>query len=241
LRSLSVIVPAFNEERRLPETLTKLAAYLEHLRLRSAEILVVDDGSTDGTVEVVNRFSKRDSRFCLLRNPGNRGKGYAVRHGMLKAQYEWRLMTDADLSTPIEEVTNLYQNAIRQDASVAIGSRALNRKLIEQHQPLFREFGGRFFNLAMRAITGLPFTDTQCGFKLYRADTAQEIFSRQILDGFSFDVEDVFIAHKLGCRIVEVPVVWANSEGTKVTVRATVRAFADLLRIRAYGWQGRYR
>jgi dolichyl-phosphate beta-glucosyltransferase len=240
LHSLSVIIPAFNEERRLPDTLEQLHAYLETLRLEKLEILVVDDGSTDATAEVVRRRSVIDSRYKLLQNPGNRGKGYAVRHGMLAASAEWRLLTDADLSTPIYELGKLYGAAVNSDALVAIGSRALDRSLITRHQPVFREFGGRFFNYLMRRITGLPFIDTQCGFKLYRADAAKSIFSRQMLDGFSFDVEDMFIARKLGIRVVEVPVKWANAEGTKVSLRSTVRAFTDLIRILRYDKQSRY-
>jgi dolichyl-phosphate beta-glucosyltransferase len=240
LRSLSVIIPAFNEERRLPETLSKLEDFFEDLHLEFLEILVVDDGSTDGTTEVVRGMRSTNSHLRLLQNPCNRGKGYAVRHGMLKATGEWRLMTDADLSTPIGELSKLYQCALRNAAAVSIGSRAIDRRLVSVHQSLFREFGGRFFNLLMRVVTGLPFLDTQCGFKLYRADAASTVFSRQILDGFSFDVEDVFIAHRLGLKVIEVPVLWANVEGTKVSLRSTLRAFLDLFRIRFFSAEGKY-
>jgi glycosyltransferase involved in cell wall biosynthesis len=159
---------------------------------------------------------------------------------MLHAKGDWRLMTDADLSTPIEEFNTLYQAAQTHNAEVVIGSRALNRSLVSKRQSRLRDLGGRFFNLLMRLLTGLPFADTQCGFKLYRADTAQAVFSRQILDGFSFDVEALFIARKMGRKIVEVPVRWANVEGTKVTMAATVRAILDLWRIRKFAWTGRY-
>lgn len=240
MRSLSVIIPAFNEEYRLPDTLDKLHAYFATLPLEKLEILVIDDGSVDGTAEVVRQRSLIDARVKLLQNPGNRGKGYAVRHGMLAASAEWRLLTDADLSTPINELGKLYRAATDSDAAVAIGSRALDRSLIARHQSVFRESGGRLFNFVMRLLTGLPFVDTQCGFKLYRADAAGAIFSRQVLDGFSFDVEDMFIARKLGLRVVEVPVAWANAEGTKVSLRSTVRAFTDLVRIRRYDKRSRY-
>jgi glycosyltransferase involved in cell wall biosynthesis len=240
LRSLSVIIPAFNEEKRLPDTLEKLTDFFETLSLETLEIIIVDDGSTDGTGDTVRRRAATDPRFRLLRNPGNCGKGYAVRHGMLEAKGDWRLLTDADLSTPITELRSLYRAAVDQGAEVAIGSRALDRSLIARHQPFFREFGGRFFNIIMRRITGLAFADTQCGFKLYRADAAEAIFSRQILNGFSFDVEDMFIARRLGIQVVEVPVAWANAEGTKVNLRSTLRAFTDLLRIRSYARAGRY-
>lgn len=233
-------MPAFNEERRLPHTLANVASFLDGLQHAFVEVIVVDDGSTDGTASLVRKLAECDARFRLLSNPGNRGKGYAVRHGMLQAKGDWRLMTDADLSTPIEELNKLYQAAQSDGADVVIGSRALNRALVSKRQALLRDLGGRFFNLLMRLLTGLPFADTQCGFKLYRAAAAQTVFSKQILDGFSFDVEALFIARRLGCKIVEMPVRWANVEGTKVTMMATVRAFLDLWRIRRFAWIGRY-
>jgi len=192
----------------------------------------VDDGSRDATAGVVDKYSKPPSPIRLLRNPGNRGKGYAVRHGMLDAEGEWILYTDADLSSPIEELQKLSSAAAAQNAVIAIGSRAVDRSLVAVHQSAFREYSGRFFNLVMRTVTGLPFHDTQCGFKLYRADAAKEVFSRQEQDGFSFDVEDLVIAKKLGLRAVEVPVRWSNVEGTKVTMAQGIRSFTDLLQIR---------
>lgn len=159
---------------------------------------------------------------------------------MREAKGDWRLMTDADLSTPIEELNKLYLAAQDQNAAVVIGSRALNRALVSKRQGMLRDFGGRFFNLMMRLLTGLPFADTQCGFKLYRADAAAAVFSRQILDGFSFDVEALFIARKMGYKTIEIPVRWANVEGTRVTIAATIRAFTDLWRIRRFAWIGRY-
>src|SRR5260370_29416981 len=134
------------------------------------ELIVVDDGSRDATASVVEKLQEIHASVRLLRNPGNRGKGYAIRHGMLEAGGEWILYTDADLSTPIEEFAKLFAAASEQDAGIAIGSRAIDRSLVEVHQPLLREYSGRFFNLVMRIVTGLPFRDTQCGFKLYRAD-----------------------------------------------------------------------
>jgi glycosyltransferase involved in cell wall biosynthesis len=234
LRSLSVVIPAFNEETRLPDTLQNLVSFFEKLPVDRLEIVVVDDGSTDSTADVVRRHAELDPRFRLLQNPGNRGKGYAVRHGMLEAKGEWRLLTDADLSTPIAELCKLHRAANTSGAAVAIGSRAIDRSLIARHQSSFRELGGRFFNFVMRIITGLPFADTQCGFKLYRADAAEAIFSRQRLNGFSFDVEDMFIARRLGIKVAEVPVAWSNAEGTKVSFRSTLRAFTDLVRIQLH-------
>jgi dolichyl-phosphate beta-glucosyltransferase len=168
----------------------------------------------------------------VLRNPGNRGKGYAVRHGMLEARGDWILYSDADLSTPIEDADKLYQAAIESSAAIAIGSRAIDRSLVSVHQSGFREWGGRAFNVVMRLITGLRFHDTQCGFKLYRRDAARAVFSRQKLDGFSFDVEDLYLARKAGLKAIEVPVRWANVEGTKVSMGQAVKSFTDLVKIR---------
>ena len=241
LPALSIVVPAYNESTRLPETLGRLASFLDRSSPgQHAEVLVVDDGSLDGTAALVENLNRTDARFRVLRNPGNRGKGYAVRHGMLEAAGDWLLMTDADLSTPIEELERLWKIAREQNAAVVIGSRAIDRKLVAKHQSWFRETGGRFFNAVMRVVTGLPFADTQCGFKLYRADAARAVFSRQVLDGFSFDVEDLYLAQRMGFKTLEVPVVWANAEGTKVTAAATMRAFTDLVRIRWFGWKGVY-
>jgi glycosyltransferase involved in cell wall biosynthesis len=241
LPALSIVVPAYNERARLPETLGRLASFLDHSSQGlQAEVLVVDDGSFDGTAGLVEDWNRTDPRFHLVSNPGNRGKGYAVRHGMLKATGDWRLMTDADLSTPIEELDRLWKAACVENAAVVIGSRAINRKLVAKHQAWFRETGGRFFNWVMRVITGLPFADTQCGFKLYRADAAEAIFSRQALDGFSFDVEDLYLAQRMRLKVLDLPVSWANAEGTKVTAAATVRAFTDLVRIRWFDRKGVY-
>ncbi len=205
------------------------------------ELIVVDDGSRDATAAVVEQYTRAHPRVRLLRNPGNRGKGYAVRHGMLEAKGDWILYTDADLSSPIEEVDKLFAAAREKNAAVAIGSRALQRQLVSVHQAPARELSGRVFNLVMRMVTGLPFADTQCGFKLYRADDARTIFQRQILDGFSFDVEDLVIAKELDIPTVEVPVRWANVEGTKVSLAAGVKSFGDLWKIRGNRIAGRYR
>jgi glycosyltransferase involved in cell wall biosynthesis len=177
----------------------------------------------------------------LLSNPGNRGKGYAVRNGMLAAKGDWILSTDADLSAPIEELDKLIAAARRENAVVAIGSRALNRKLVKVHQPIMRELSGRAFNLVMRLVTGLPFRDTQCGFKLFHQDAAKNIFSRQKEEGFSFDVEDLVIARVLGLRAIEVPVEWSNVEGTKVSLTQGMKSFTDLVRIRGRAVRGEYK
>lgn len=240
MHSLSIVVPAYNEAARLPATLERLVAWLHSRRFQFAEVLVVDDGSRDSTAAFVEEFSRKYPCVRLLRNPGNRGKGYAVRNGMLKAAGDWILFTDADLSTPIEEVDALFERLQAVSAVAAIGSRALDRSLVEVRQSSFREASGQFFNLVMRAVTGLPFHDTQCGFKLYHSSAARQIFPRQRLDGFSFDVEDLYIARRRRLAVVEVPVHWRNVEGTKVGALSGLRSFADLLRIRANAARGLY-
>ena len=233
------MVPAYNEAARLPITLPKLARFCEDHG--SVEVLIVDDGSADSTAAVIRDFSAGHPFARLLQNPGNRGKGYSVRHGMQEAQGDWILSTDADLSSPLEEVDKLVAAAEREQAAGAIGSRALDRSLVGVHQAAFREWSGRLFNVIMRAVTGLPFRDTQCGFKLFRQDAAAVIFPRQRLDGFGFDVEDLLIAHIHGFKIVEVPVRWDNVEGTKVSALTGGRAFWDLAIVRWNQLCGRYR
>jgi dolichyl-phosphate beta-glucosyltransferase len=241
-RSISIIIPAYNEEKRLPQTLEQISSYLDRTEWTFTEIIVVDDGSSDGTAAVAERFAKQRSDTRVLRNPGNRGKGYSVRHGMLEAKGEWALFSDADLSAPIEELDKLWAAISKEPAEVAIGSRALNRKLIGVHQSAFREYGGRAFNLILRVVTGLPFWDTQCGFKLFRGDAAREIFRRQLAEGFGFDAEVLFIARHLGYRVLEIPVRWNHVEGTKMRLFSdTLRMVTDLVTIRGNQLRGRYR
>jgi dolichyl-phosphate beta-glucosyltransferase len=239
--SLSIVIPAYNEERRLPPTLDAVRAWLDRSEYKDAEILVVDDGSRDRTAAAVESAARQDPRVRLLQNPGNRGKGFSVRHGMLEARGGWVLFSDADLSAPIEELDKLMKAAREKQAQVAIGSRALDRSLVGVHQSPWREFAGRIFNLAMRTLTGLRFSDTQCGFKLYRRDAAQKVFARQRLAGFGFDAEDLFIARLHGLRMVEVPVRWNNVEGTTVGLLGGARPFLDLLLIRWNQLRGRYK
>ena len=243
MESLSVVIPAYNEERRLPASLDRIFAYASRSPVPILEVLVVDDGSSDGTAALVESgvaSGKYPPILRLVKYAGNRGKGYAVREGMNQAKGDWILSTDADLSSPIEEVEKLLAAARANQAAVLFGSRAVDRSLVRTRQPFFREYSGRAFNLAMRAATGLPFLDTQCGFKLFRADAAREIFPRQMEDGFSFDVEDLVIARARGLKMVEVPVVWADVEGTKVSLVNGLRSFAHLLRIRWHAVSGRY-
>ncbi|MBL8173255.1 MAG: glycosyltransferase family 2 protein [Bryobacterales bacterium] len=241
MTSLSIVIPAYNEENRLPLSLDTILSFTGLRQWEFLEILVVDDGSKDSTAALVEKYAARSPLVRLLRNPGNRGKGYAVRHGMLAAKGEWRLITDSDLSAPIEELDKLLGAAATANASIAIGSRAIDRSLVSVHQPAGREISGRFFNFVMRACTGLPFRDTQCGFKLFHRNAAEIIFPRQQLDGFGFDVEDLFIAKCHRLKAVEVPVRWANVEGTRVSLLSGVKAFSDLLLIRGNQLKGLYR
>jgi glycosyltransferase involved in cell wall biosynthesis len=235
-RSISIIIPAYNEEKRLPATLDIVNRYLKATGWEFAEVVVVNDGSRDRTADAARGTGAR-----VLENPRNRGKGYSVRHGVLEAKGEWLLVSDADLSAPIGELEKLWHAVAGEPSEGAIGSRALDRSLIGVHQPAFRENVGRVFNLLMRVATGLPFHDTQCGFKLFEAKAAREIFRRQLLDGFGFDVEVLFIASRLGYRMLEVPVRWNNVEGTTVSMWRGIAAFADPLRVRWNGLTGKYR
>lgn len=238
--SISIVIPAYNEETRLPATLEAVLAYLGTKDFSPVEVLVVDDGSQDGTAALVERWQREHEPIRLLKNPGNRGKGYTVRHGILEARGDWILYTDADLSAPIGALDKLFAAVERESAQIAIGSRALDRSLVGVHQSAFRELSGRAFNLVMRVVTGLPFRDTQCGFKLFQSAAARAIFSRQQLDGFSFDVEDLVIAKVLGLKAIEVPVVWNNVEGTKVSALSGAASFGALLGIRWRALMGLY-
>jgi len=236
------VIPAYNEEQRLPATIEAVSAYLRKGPWRQFEILVVDDGSRDQTAALTERLQPSLPEVRLIRNPGNRGKGYSVKHGMLEAKYEWILFTDADLSAPIDELEVLRAAADRDKAAIVIGSRALDRSKIGVHQSLFRETAGRFFNLLMQVLVGLPFWDTQCGFKLFRADAAKAVFCRLRLERFGFDVEALFLAKLYGYKTVEVPVRWNHVEGTKVSLfRDSAGMFLDLLRVRWNQMLGLYR
>ncbi len=240
-RSISIIIPAYNEQKRLPDTLSRVTDYLESTAWEFHEILVVDDGSKDDTFAVAENFAKTHCHVRVLRNPGNRGKGFSVRHGMLEAHGEWRLFSDADLSTPIEELQKLWCVIGREHYDIAIGSRALDRSLIGVRQPGFRETFGRIFNGVMRVATGLTLSDTQCGFKLFRGDVAEEIFAAQTLERFGFDAEVLFIASRRGYRIAEVPVRWNHVEGSKVSLMTGLHAFAEVAQIRVNSLFGKYR
>lgn len=236
---LSIVIPSYNEEKRLPATLNRLAQYLPTLGLRT-EVLIVDDGSRDHTAEVAYSFRRTISGLRLLSNEKNRGKGYSVRHGMLEAEGDIVLFTDADLSAPIEESDKLIA-ALKEGYDVAIGSRALNRALISTHESPFREFAGIIFNKIVRAMLRLPFVDTQCGFKAFRRERCQIIFEQQRIEGFGFDPELLYLARHHGLRAIEIPVRWGHSPATKVSMlRDSMKMFVDIFVIRWNALSGRY-
>jgi glycosyltransferase involved in cell wall biosynthesis len=238
---LSIIIPAYNEEKRLPRTLGQIRDYFARKPVPGAvEIIVVDDGSTDRTRMVVEEWKAEMGCLRLVENGHNRGKGYSVRHGMLEARGRVALFSDADLSSPIEESQKLLA-AIAAGNEVAIGSRALDRSLILIHQSPWREMAGILFNGFVRLFTGLPFEDTQCGFKAFVREPSRPVFEQQRIEGFGFDPEILFLAKRHGLRVVEVPVRWAHDPATKVHVlRDSVRMFGDLANIRWNWLAGRY-
>ncbi|MEQ1353260.1 MAG: dolichyl-phosphate beta-glucosyltransferase [Candidatus Acidiferrum sp.] len=236
---LSIVIPAYNEELRLPATLERLAEYLPTLGLQT-EVLIVDDGSRDRTAAVAETFTGKISRLRVLSNGTNRGKGYSVRHGMLEATGELVLFTDADLSAPIEESDKLI-GALKNRYDVAIGSRALNRSLISTHESPFREFAGIIFNKIVRVVLWLPFVDTQCGFKAFRRERCRIIFELQRIEGFGFDPELLYLARHYGLRAIEIPVRWGHSPDTKVSMlRDSFKMFIDIFVIRWNALSGKY-
>jgi glycosyltransferase involved in cell wall biosynthesis len=235
---LSIIIPSFNEELRLPVTLADISAYIRASQ-RETEVIIVDDGSTDRTADIANSFRGEIQRLRVLKNGQNRGKGYSVRHGMREAYGRIVLFTDADLSAPIYEADKLI--AALADHDVAIGSRALNRSLISVHQSAFREYAGMIFNFIVRTILRLPFVDTQCGFKAFRSEPCRIIFEQQRIERFGFDPELLYLARHHGLRSAEIPVRWAHSPATKVSMfRDSLQMFADVFIIRWNSLMGRY-
>ena len=237
---LSIIIPAFNEQRRLPNTLESIGTYLKTHSLR-AEILVVDDGSSDDTARVAAGYQDTHPNLRVISNGRNRGKGFSVRHGMLEARGEIALFTDADLSTPIEEADKLLAAIRDQGHDGAVGSRALDRSLIAIHQAAIREQAGILFNFFVRWIMGIDYSDTQCGFKAFRMDRSRIIFEQQRMEGFGFDPELLFLAKRHQLRVAEVPVRWSHDAATKVNVVTDgIRMLLDLLVIREYALRGFY-
>jgi glycosyltransferase involved in cell wall biosynthesis len=231
---LSVVVPAYNEARRLPATLRTLRAYLDAAEAGGYEVIVVDDGSTDRTAEVALEAAAAWPALRVLRLPENRGKGWAVRAGMLAAGGDLRLLTDADLSTPIEELSKL-RALIGGATQVAIGSRAVPEARIEAHQPRHRELMGRGYNRLLRLVALPGLHDTQCGFKLFTAEAAVACFGRLRTPGFGFDAEVLLRARRLGWTVAEVGVVWRHAENSRVSpLRDSMATFADLVRLRLH-------
>jgi dolichyl-phosphate beta-glucosyltransferase len=237
-RELSIIIPAYNEELRLPRTLEQIAAYANRCH-REVEVLVVDDGSTDRTAAVAEAFRGKLAALRVVPNGVNRGKGFSVRHGVEQAHGRIVLFTDADLSAPIEEADKLI--GALEHFDLAIGSRAVNRCLITVHQSPLREFAGILFNKIVRVILRLPFVDTQCGFKAFLRERCRIIFEQQTIERFGFDPELLYLARHHGLRAVEIPVRWGHSPATKVSMfRDSVQMFLDVFKIRWNALVGRY-
>jgi glycosyltransferase involved in cell wall biosynthesis len=237
---LSIVIPAFNEEQRLPRALDDIVAYLCGHPLR-AEIVVVDDGSADATARLVARYREKYPCVRLVSNGRNRGKGFSVRHGVLESRGDIVLFTDADLSTPISEADKLLVELLENGYDMAIGSRAMNRQLIEVHQSAFREQAGILFNHLARRIAGIEFSDTQCGFKAFRRERSKIVFQQQRIESFGFDPEILFLAKRHGLRVAEIPVRWSHDPATKVNVvRDGIGMFLELLVIRWNALRGLY-
>ena len=236
---LSVVVPAYNEARRLPGTLARVIEYASRLD-ESVEIIVVDDGSTDGTGDVAASVEQASGLVTVVRSDRNRGKGAAVRRGMLAARLGHVLFTDVDLSTPIEEASKL-RAALARGADVAIGSRRLPESDVQVHQPWLRELAGRTFSGLVSLLLLPGIHDSQCGFKAFRRSAARELFGQQRLEGFGFDAEVLWLARRLGYRVAEVPIVWRDDHRSNVRlVRDSGGMLVDLGRIRLNDWAGRY-
>lgn len=236
---LSIVIPAYNESARIEATLERVMSCVE-TQGWDAEVLVVDDGSRDSTAEIIHLWMARYPRLHLIQNPGNRGKGYSVRNGLLQAAGDIVMFTDADLSAPMEEA-GLLIAAIESGADVAIGSRWLDRARQTIHQPLYRQFFGRCFNAITRLVMGLPFKDTQCGFKAFRRESAQIIFRLQRIERWGFDPEILFISRKLKYRIAEVPVTWGHDERSRMSyLKDGMKMLEEMAVIRYNSLAGRY-
>ena len=235
----SIIIPAYNEGQRITATLDRIVAYIGQQDW-NAEVIVVDDGSRDDTPAIVRGYAERHPAVRLLQNPGNRGKGYSVRHGMLNARGELLLFSDADLSSPIQEATKLFA-ALAEGAQVAIGSRWLRRELQTERQPFYRQLFGRVFNLHLRLLLGLRFKDTQCGFKAFSAQAAQILFPRQKIERWGFDPELLFLARKFGLPVREIAVEWAHDDRSKISyLKDGLHMGVETLKVRWYSLTGQY-
>lgn len=237
---LSVVIPAYNEALRIGKSLASVRAYLDS-KIFPAEVIVVDDGSTDGTPALLAEAAAGWPVIRVLRNAPNRGKGFSVRRGVLDARGKYVLFADADLSAPIEQAGMLIAGLESTGADAAVGSRALQRELIGVHQPWFRESAGIVFNLFVRCFTGLRVRDTQCGLKAFRRETTRRAFELQQATGFGFDPEVLFLIKRRGGKVLEIPVRWNDDPATKVRfLRDSFRMFAELLALRWRAWTGKY-
>lgn len=237
--ALSIVIPAYNESARIEGTLERVLLCVQKCAW-DAEVLVVDDGSSDDTTEIVHRWAQRHDRLHLIKNGTNRGKGYSVRNGLLQAAGDIVMFTDADLSAPMQEAERLFA-AIRAGADVAIGSRWLDKQRQTVHQPLYRRFFGRCYNRLTRLVMGLNFKDTQCGFKAFKREAAQVIFRLQTIERWGFDPEILFIARKLKYRIDEVPVTWGHDERSRISyLKDGMQMLKEMAEIRANSVRGRY-
>jgi dolichyl-phosphate beta-glucosyltransferase len=235
----SLVIPAYNEGARLGATLERVLDYISQ-QGSDTEVIVVNDGSRDNTADIVRSFAGRNRALRLIENPGNRGKGYSVRNGMLNARGRMVIFSDADLSSPIEELPKLLA-ALKNGADIAIGSRWLRAELQTQRQPLHRQLFGRIFNLLLRITLGLQYKDTQCGFKAFTQQAAQAIFPLQKIERWGFDPEILFLARKFGFKVAEVPVAWGHSGDTRIHPLADgSRMFMEMLRVRWYDLTGKY-
>jgi dolichyl-phosphate beta-glucosyltransferase len=235
----SLVIPAYNESERITASLDKILAYIAQNRW-DAEILVVNDGSRDNTADVIRQYAQRSPIVRLLENPGNRGKGYSVRHGMLQARGDILIFSDADLSSPIYESAKLIRE-IEKGADVAFGSRWLEADTQTERQSILRQIAGRVYNLLLRVILGLNYKDTQCGLKAFTREAAEKVFTRQKIERWGFDPELLFIAKKFGMKMVEVPVEWAHDDRSKINpVVDGFKMGMEMLKIRWNGITGRY-
>jgi len=236
---LSIVIPAYNEADRIGPNLEHLRGWLAAWD-GSGEVVVVDDGSTDGTAEVAERICGGPG-FRLLRNQGNQGKGYSIKHGVLLARGSFVLLSDADFSTPVEELPRLLEPVASGRCDIAIGSRGLKTSRIERRQPAWREGMGRCFNRLVRLLTGLPYSDTQCGFKVMRRDVVLPVFRAARVTRFAYDVEILYLAAKAGLAVEEIPVIWRNDPASKVDpVFDAITMLKDIVRIRLRDYRGRY-
>ena len=225
---LSIVIPAYNEADRIESSLQKAVDYLGQ-KDYEYEIIVADDGSTDNTVAIANKFDEKVKAFAL---PKNTGKGAAVRMGMLKATGDIRIFTDADFSTPIYEIEKIIYS-MKNNYDIVIGSRALDYDMVKEHQPFYREFMGKTFNKFVQLMVIKGIKDTQCGFKGFTAAAAEDIFSRAKIDGFSFDVEALYLAKNAGYRIDEVPVEWYNDDRSKVNpITDSISMLLEIMKIK---------